>query len=237
LFDLDDTILDDRGGLDAVRRTISEEAARHTPGIQASELLASMVQVQTWFWSDPERHRVGRRDLRATTTMLLAEALSRVGVVDPGLAAVLGQRYRDLRESSTRPFAGAVETLAFLAKSDVRLALITNGAGPSQRAKVVRHDLARYFDHILIEGEFGVGKPDSTVYLTAMTALGSAPSSTWVVGDNLEWEVAAPQRLGFTGIWVDAAREGLPNGSLVKPDRIIHSVSELGEQAAGNGRM
>jgi hypothetical protein len=30
-----------------------------------------------------------------------------------------------------------------------------------------------------------------------MAALSVEPSETWIVGDNLEWEVAAPQRLGL----------------------------------------
>ncbi len=86
LFDLDDTILDDRGGLDTVRRTICNEAASQTPGLSSPELFDALVGVQTWFWADPERHRVGRSDLRATTTMLLTTALERIGVVNSGLA-------------------------------------------------------------------------------------------------------------------------------------------------------
>ncbi len=48
-----------------------------------------------------------------------------------------------------------------------------------------------------------------------------------MVGDNLEWEVAAPQRLGITGIWHDWQDRGLPPGTNVRPDRIIRSLPEL----------
>ena len=40
------------------------------------------------------------------------------------------------------------------------LAMITNGASATQRAKIERFHLAPYFDHILIEGELGFGKPE-----------------------------------------------------------------------------
>ncbi len=50
---------------------------------------------------------------------------------------------------------------------------------------------------------------------------------TWMIGDNLEWEVEAPQRLGIYAIWMDVHGEGLPAGSTVKPDRIIRSLTEL----------
>ena len=98
------------------------------------------------------------------------------------------------------------------------LALVTNGAAAPQRAKVERFDLARRFDHVQIEGEHGFGKPEERAYLHAMQALGVAASETWMVGDNLEWEVAAPQRLGIYAIWHDVTGEGLPPDSPVKPD-------------------
>jgi FMN phosphatase YigB (HAD superfamily) len=47
------------------------------------------------------------------------------------------------------------------------------------------------------------------------------------VGDNLEWEVEAPQRLGIYAIWIDVHGDGLPEGSTIKPDRIIRSLTEL----------
>ena len=60
-----------------------------------------------------------------------------------------------------------------------------------------------------------------------MQALGVTPSETWMIGDNLEWEVEVPQRLGIYAVWVYAHGEGLPTGSTVKPDRIIRSLTEL----------
>jgi putative hydrolase of the HAD superfamily len=48
-----------------------------------------------------------------------------------------------------------------------------------------------------------------------------------MVGDNLEWEVVAPQRLGIHAIWHDVVGEGLPQGSPIRPDRIIRSLPEL----------
>ena len=80
---------------------------------------------------------------------------------------------------------------------------------------------------MVVEGEFGVGKPDPRVYLAAMAPLGVKPGETWMIGDNLEWDVAAPQRLGIHGIWNDCHHTGLPADSLVQPDRIVRSIAEL----------
>ena len=72
--------------------------------------------------------------------------------------------------------------------------------------------LTHRFDHIQIEGEHGFGKPEERAYLHAMQALGVAAPETWMVGDNLEWEVVAPQRLGIYAIWIDVHGDGLPAG-------------------------
>jgi putative hydrolase of the HAD superfamily len=40
-------------------------------------------------------------------------------------------------------------------------------------------------------------------------------------------EVVTPQRLGIYAIWIDVHGDGLPEGSTVKPDRIIRSLTEL----------
>ena len=48
-----------------------------------------------------------------------------------------------------------------------------------------------------------------------------------MVGDNLEWEVVAPQRLGIYAIWYDGYGTGLPPGSPIRPDRIIRTLPEL----------
>ena len=107
------------------------------------------------------------------------------------------------------------------------MALVTNGGSITQRAKIERFSLKPLFDHIQIEGEHDFGKPDERAYLHAMAALGVQAHETWMVGDNLEWEVAAPQRLGIFAVWHDGFGRGLPLGTNVRPDRIIRALSEL----------
>jgi putative hydrolase of the HAD superfamily len=54
-----------------------------------------------------------------------------------------------------------------------------------------------------------------------------APEDVWMVGDNLEWDVAGAQAVGITGIWVDFLSKGLPESGPVQPDRIIYSITQL----------
>ncbi|MFC1533637.1 HAD family hydrolase [Thermodesulfobacteriota bacterium] len=90
-----------------------------------------------------------------------------------------------------------------------------------------RFRLDRFFKSILIEGELGFGKPEEAVYISAMNELGLGPGDVWSVGDNLEWDVFGPQKLGIFGIWNDYLKKGLPISSRIIPDRIIHNISGL----------
>jgi putative hydrolase of the HAD superfamily len=139
----------------------------------------------------------------------------------------MADAYNALHDEELSMFPDAHETLDRLKELDVKLALITNGSAEPQRAKVVRFALEHRFDHIQIEGEHGFGKPEERAYIHAMEVLGVAPHETWMVGDNLEWEVVAPQRLGIYAIWHDGYGVGLPSDSAIRPDRIIGRLSEL----------
>ena len=227
LFDLDDTLIDDSANITDGWLAAVESEAHALRGLATADVVAAVHEVRNWYWSDADRHRIGRADLRAASAWILGEALGRFGLKDEALARRIAHRYRDLREGARSLFPGAIDALERVRSLGIGAALLTNGDAPGQRAKIEQFDLARHFDYICIEGEFGCGKPDERVYRAALEALGSAPEQTWMVGDNLEWDVAAPMRLGITGIWHDRFRTGLPATSNVKPDRIILGISYL----------
>ena len=109
----------------------------------------------------------------------------------------------------------------------IPLGLVTNGDVKFQRDKIERHALGPFFDVIVIESEFGVGKPDAAVYRHALETLGMPPAAVCMVGDHLVWDVDGAQRVGITGIWIDREAAGLPADSSIRPDRVIRSLSEL----------
>ena len=227
LLDLDDTILDDTGARDRCWQTVCAEAAERRPGLDATVLLREIGTVRAWFWSDPDRHREWRQRMRDAWAQIAADALARVGVDDPTLASWIGERHSELREDAICFLPGAIETLARLREGGARLGLITNGGPEGQRAKIERFDLAGHFEYIGIEGEVGFGKPHRVAYETALAQLGVSPKDCWMVGDNLEWDVAGAQAVGIHGIWLDRHSRGLPPESAITPDRVIASISEL----------
>lgn len=227
LFDMDDTILTYSLKVDESWLMVYEHFLDAFSGVQSQDVLQAIKASANDYWSDPERHRVGRLDLDKTRQRIVTTALRQLGIEHPSLGQDMALLYADYRDQAIQPFPGALATLQKLREHGVRLALLTNGNAVIQRRRVEKHALPTYFDYILIEGEFGVGKPDHRVYFHALEQLGVTPQEAWMVGDNLEWEVSVPQSLGIFAIWYDFAQKGLPASSEVTPDRIITSLSEL----------
>jgi putative hydrolase of the HAD superfamily len=233
LLDLDDTILDDSGSTSSCWLEACRVHRDELGIVDPITAYVSIERVREWYWSDPERHRVGRLDLAAARREVAHLALKDVGINDEALAGKIGDTYHELRDRLLQPFDHAIDTVEWLRSRGCRLALLTNGSAQMQRRKIDRFRLASHFDTILIEGEVGFGKPDPRVYKRALEVLGVAPGDTWMVGDNLEWDVAEPQRQGIYGIWIDVRGSGLPHGHPVRPDRIIRKLSELREPNGG----
>lgn len=232
LFDLDDTILQAYGRPDVAWLAVVDEFAADVAPLAPTAVVQAIVASAREFWADPDRHREGRLQLFAARRRVVDGAFASLAkeghnVPSPEVGWRLADRFSAYREEQMCLYPDAHQVVDALRASGVLLALITNGAADLQRAKIDRFDLARRFHHIQIEGEHGFGKPEERAYRHAMSALGVASPQTWIVGDNLEWEVVAPQRLGIHAIWYDPAGGGVPLGSTAKPDRIVRSLSEL----------
>ncbi len=225
LFDLDDTLLDYSGGVEQSWETACRAEA--PPDLDVAVFLPVLGEARRWFWSDPGRHRRERTNMLGAWTSIAAHALEHVGRADARAAVRIAEAFAASRRATMRLFPDARACLERLRRRDVALALVTNGDARMQRDKIERHGLATFFGAIVIEGEFGRGKPDAAVYAEALRGLGRRADEAWMVGDNLEWDVAGPQRLGLTGVWIDRAGSGLPADATVRPDRIIADLTTL----------
>jgi putative hydrolase of the HAD superfamily len=230
LIDMDDTILSAYGRPEIAWNTIAAEFAAELEPLPPQQVAAAVLTFARNFWANAEATwRLKLGGARRLTVKGGFAALAAAGhrALPDDLAIRLADRFTAYREEEIFVFPGAHEAIDKLKALGVKLALVTNGAADMQRAKVERFELTGRFDHIQIEGEHGFGKPEERAYLHAMDALGVTAADTWMVGDNLEWEVVTPQRLGIYAIWMDVHGEGLPEGSTIKPDRIIRSLTEL----------
>jgi putative hydrolase of the HAD superfamily len=229
LIDMDDTILSAYGRPEIAWHHIATEFAGEFAPLSPQQVASAVLNSARQFWGAAGAEwRLKLEEARRIVVGNGFAALAANGHAFPAdLAIRIADRFTAYRDEEMFIFPGAHDAIDEFKARGVKLALVTNGAAESQRAKVERFELAHRFDHIQIEGEHGFGKPEERAYLHAMEALGVTASDTWMIGDNLEWEIVAPQRLGIYAIWMDVHGEGLPPESTVKPDRIIRSLREL----------
>ena len=226
LFDLDDTILDTTQSATRVWR-LTAKAFEAEIGQRAEVFDPILDRARVWYWSDPTRNLAGRLDVQKSRIEVTRHGLLELGIDNLDLATRFADHYSAHRVSSMKPFPRAIETLKHFVDAGVPMTLITNGDAKAQRDKVEYFELDRYFREVLIEGEIGYGKPTPRIYERGLEACGAPATGSWCVGDNLAWEVAAPQQLGMTGIWNDWEGKTLPEDAEIVPDRVVRSIAEL----------
>jgi len=132
--------------------------------------------------NDVEKQRRDRLDPFAVRQETVEGALRRLDIEDRALATEMVRAYEALREEHRQLVSRALETLQRLRELGIHLALLTNGNAMYQRRKIRQHQLAPYFDCILIEEEFGAAKPGQLVYLHALDQLQVSAQEAWMVG-------------------------------------------------------
>lgn len=224
---MDSTIVTWRDSTVKAWGIICQRYAPELPGLTPDALQKAIRAVADWFWSDPTRHRSGRLALDQTRRDIVRQALSRLNIANPEFADKVANAFSADREKMAEVMPEAFATLEKLHRRGFKLAMITNGEADVQRAKIVRFNLAPFFDNILIEGEFGCGKPDERVFRHTLEKLKVSPTDAWMVGDDLEYDIAPCRALGIYSLWVNAYAQSLPAADGVKPDKVIRSIAEI----------
>jgi len=227
IFDLDDTIIADSEVSERCWKDVCTAYTDQMGEVTPEALYVTIRDIRNRNLASPRGPSGPTRTLREIRRDLLASALTELGSEETGLVEEMTDTFMALKSALVEPYPGALATLKELKESGIRLALITNGPAEEQRAKVRQTELESIFETILIEGEFGTGKPDPRVFLHTLAQLGLQPGQTWMVGDNLYSDVGGAQAVGIHGIWVDRKGTGTPANSEVRPDRTVRAITDL----------
>lgn len=129
-------------------------------------------------------------------------ALADQSVHDPVLAEELGELYGRERRQRHERFAGVPACLDEL-RDAYALGVITNGASCLQREKLATAGLEEYFDTVIVSAEFGVGKPDPSIFEHALDQLDVTAEQTTMVGDSLVRDIDGAVATGMRGVWIN----------------------------------
>ncbi len=125
--------------------------------------------------------------------------------VTPDEADRLFSDYVEAYEAEWTIFEDVLEVLAALETRGFRMGVISNGDADQQRAKLARMDLARFFDHVLVSGDTGFGKPGRSIFETAAARMGRAVEDCVHIGDSFENDIVGAASAGMKAVWINRA--------------------------------
>jgi len=236
-FDLDDTLC---GYWDAAKAGLRVAFDKHpVEGKTTEEVLSAWAnefrrfahELKTSHWYEIYLTQGG-----VTRVQLISETLHALGVEDPELAWRIGDSYGRERDKRLCLFPEVLEVLGALHKK-YPLGLITNGPADVQRQEIATLKIGEYFDHFLIEGEMGVGKPHASVMRRAEKAVECHGKEILFVGNSYHHDMVPAMELGWQTAWVrrpsdipPSSRTGVPEEKPIDgpdPDLVMNDLREL----------
>lgn len=249
MFDLDDTLLWDSKSIEeAFKATCGYAQAR--VGVNPQELELSVREAATklystydtykftqniginpfeGLWGDfLDEHDEGFHKMKEIVPTYRKKAwtsgLKSLGIKDEYLGEELSERFR--MERKERPFVYE-DTFRVLneVKEKFKLLLLTNGSPHLQNTKLdITPELIPYFEEIIISGDIGKGKPDSSMFLHALERLRLQKDEVIMVGDNLNTDILGASNLGITTVWINRRQQKLQD---IIPDYEIKELHEV----------
>ena len=150
----------------------------------------------------------------------------------------LQAHYRARAEALIQPLPGAERCLEDLRRAGLAVAIVSNGNGGRQRAKIAKFGFEPLVDAICVSEELGVAKPDPAIFRAAATAAGATLDGAWVVGDSPRHDIGGGHRLGLGTVWLRRGRSwgqagpgaghtAVDDPDAVRPTHVIDSLDAL----------
>lgn len=201
-FDLDDTLC---GYWEASKRALAETFALHGPeGHTADEMVRAWAGAFRTFSPTIKRSEWYATYLKCggeTRVEQMRRTLAGIGITDEIRAQALSDSYGELRDRYLALFPESLEVLERLSV-EFPLGLMTNGPADIQRQEIETLGVAKYFKHILIEGEMGEGKPLAAVFRRAEGLMGREGRELLFVGNSYHHDILPSIESGWRTVWV-----------------------------------
>ncbi|NHN30745.1 HAD family hydrolase [Paenibacillus agricola] len=250
LFDLDDTLLwDDRSVKEAFEATC--RFAADETGVNPAELEQAVRQEARKLYESYETYEFTKmiginpfeglwahftegendnfRKLERLAPGYRTESWTRglkvLGIDDAKLGYELGERFPAERRARPIVYEETFEVLQQL-KGSYKLLLLTNGSPDLQKEKLAGvPELAPYFDHIVISGNHGEGKPAVSIFNHALSLLEVHADEAVMIGDKLTTDILGSNKVSMRNMWVN--RHKMQGDNEIRASYEIGSLREI----------
>ncbi|WP_110113355.1 HAD family hydrolase [Bacillus sp. CGMCC 1.16541] len=255
-FDLDDTLLwDQKSVKEAFRATCTyaseryhidaekleeavREAARKLYASYETYEFTQMIGINPFeglwgnFLDDEENFRKMKDIVPTYRKEAWNKGLQTLGINDEALAYELAERFPMERRNNPFVYDETFHVLDEL-KGKYQLLLLTNGSPDLQNTKLeITPEIAPYFDHIVISGAFGRGKPDPTIFEHALDKMNVEKEQVLMVGDNLMTDILGASRVGIKSVWINRhykeRNEVIPTYEITHLEELYSILKDLG---------
>jgi YjjG family noncanonical pyrimidine nucleotidase len=217
LFDLDHTLFDSHAAEAAAFDDTLRWAGTDRPG----DYYETFARINIDLWAKVEQGELTPNEVRHLRFELLTAATDLTAD-----AVEMGDRYAWGLGNNGDLYPGAREVIESLADT-AALAIITNGIGEVQRARIQRLAIDRYFDAVVISGEVGKAKPGTDIFDIVFEELGGPDKGTaLIIGDNLGSDIQGGINYGIDTCWYN------PEARSSNGMQITHEISDLSELLA-----
>jgi len=207
LFDLDGTLVEPGIDFSAMERSVLALAAAYgcapagdarIPALEAIAAARDTLEV-----TSPERARAFEVEAAAVLEEIEVEAARRV-----------------------RPYPNVPEMLDALARSGMRVGIVTRNSRVAVEALLARHPL--HHDALLTRDDVSHAKPDPRHLLAVLALLGARPARALMVGDHA-MDIAAGRAIGAFTVGVGSAGAF----AAAPPDLLLDGAARLGDWLSG----
>jgi putative hydrolase of the HAD superfamily len=223
LFDIDHTIIDTAGAFRHAVSVIREEFMPDVSPDRDPDIFATWHADSGRYYRQYTRGEIGEDEQRR----LRADELHRVWggpPVDEELYPRWNQVFLAAFESAWRAFDDAKPALAALADAGVAVGGLSNARIELQERKLATVGVVGLPVLVGLD-TLGYGKPAPDVFREGCARLGTVPSRTAYVGDELDIDAQAAAAAGLVGVWLDRLWRGADGADLGVAR--IESLNEL----------
>jgi|SRR5690625_910213 len=227
IFDLDDTLLWDHKSVSEAFKSTCQKATekydidpkqleknvrKHAeelyPTFETYEFVSNIgIGTFEGMWGEFQDEGENFQKLRETVPAYRKQAwykgLQDLDIEDEALAEQLSLTFPEERKKHVYLYDETLDVLNAL-KGKYKLLMLTNGSPHLQHTKLsLSPELQPYFEHIVISGDFGSGKPSVEIFNYALSLLDVEKDEVVMVGDNPLTDILGASRVGIDSIWIN----------------------------------
>ncbi|MEW9502314.1 HAD family hydrolase [Jeotgalibacillus marinus] len=253
IFDLDDTLLWDKKSIERALHYTAQDAEK-AYGVDSLKLVDAVRRIAPKIYSEyptyaftqtiginpfeglwggfgdvvNHQFREMGRLMPDYRKRVWTEALRQCGFTGEREGERLSEYFIAHRREQPVLYEETFEVLDFIKKQGIQLLILTNGAPSLQLEKLaITPNIVPYFEHIIISGNIGIGKPSPVVFEHALRLVDLRTEDVWMVGDNKRTDILGANRIGMKSIWIQHEEATEVSRFDGKPDHTIKRLKEL----------